>query len=203
MNKKLNIAAIAIIFTGLVTLGFIKLGRHATAKKILAWEQQVNKYNDNRGKFQALPDDSQVFISNSFVKQLNTIIPFLDSNLLYEGRSIKEAADPDIVYKVVQAAEGNGGTATGGTSYKGDVFEDKIKVSIVTEYDTSSIKPLTTWEKPVETVDFKYNETRYAYSCKIKVEYEVIVDGEKYKGVHYQQSQINSPMDLLYKYKSK
>lgn len=197
MNKKLNIAAIAIIFTGLVVLGFIKLGRHATAKKIMAWEQQVNKYNDNRGKFQPLPGGSQVLISDDFVKQINTVIPFLDSNLVYEGRSIKEAADPDIVYKVVQEAERNGGTAAGGTCYKGDIFEDKIKISVVTEYDTSSLKSLTTWEKPVETADFKYNETLYVYSGRIKVSYKVNVDGEIYEGVYYQQSQINSPMALL------
>lgn len=196
MNKRLNIAAITIILAGLCALAFIKLSNYNRNKHIKAWEQQLQVQADTTGQYEVMSNEMNVFISDAVAGRINAVIPYLDSNLFIDGRDVKQTTDPDFAHKAVAGAEQGGYNV--GTTFFNDYFKDGVLVEVIAKYDKSSLKQLKTWTRPVETKEFKYTETRYAYSCNIKVEYEVTVDGEEYKGVYYQQSQINSPMDLLY-----
>jgi hypothetical protein len=197
MNKKFKILLLLAALAGTGMFVFLKASRHKSAKKIMEWEQQVQKYADTTGRYIDLPDNSHILLPDTLALHINSIITHLDSNMFYEGRNIKEAADPQLAYKILEHAQSSAGIGSGNTVFKDKYFDDSIGVSITAEYDKSSLKLLTTWDKPVYTKEFSYNESRYAYSGKIRIKYTVMVDGETYKGTYYQQSQINSPYDLL------
>jgi RHS repeat-associated protein len=102
--------------------------------------------NPEDSKYKPLPLNSQVVMDTKVVEKINETIKELDENLFLEGRDADEAEDEDLARDTVKEASINGGTSSGKTEFQEAVpiANDKITVSITTEYDSKSLELVRT-----------------------------------------------------------
>jgi RHS repeat-associated protein len=91
-------------------------------------------------KYESLPASSKVELKTNVSKVIKSEVKKLDANAVLDGRGLDEAADPKLADKVVKEASSSGGDASGSTEFIDFGLDDKVSVTISTEYDVNSLE---------------------------------------------------------------
>lgn len=108
------------------------------------WSDAIRNISSNKKpNYKALPSNSKTVISSKLATILNKTVKKLDTNWT-EGREIQESSTPDLLIQLINSANANGGLAFGNAEFIDFGIDEKISISLYSEYDTNSLELIRT-----------------------------------------------------------
>jgi hypothetical protein len=117
---------------------------------------------------------------------ISKLIPVCDAEFGLSGRTYTDALDMNIVQNSLYEACGNGGHVVGITYFDDFWFDDKLIVSVNTEYDQNTL-----------VLREHEGDHWHYYTANVKIDYSVYVDGTTRKGTMYDSIAIQTNLELL------